>query len=101
MKKRAFFRSHHFVSNSSLGFYEMEPASTRFWFGAPAFDQADVRVPGGVLRIKADGLSEEAKYIQEVTLNGTKLNRGYIEYSEIMAGGDLVFKMGSEPAVWY
>ena len=86
---------------SSLGFYEMEPASTRYWFGAPAFDQADVKVPGGVLRIKADGLSEEAKYIQEVTLNGTKLNRGYIEYSEIMAGGDLVFKMGSEPAVWY
>ena len=86
---------------SSLGFYEMEPASTRFWFGAPAFEKADVTVPGGVLRIKAEGLDASNKYIQEVTLNGKKLDRGYVDYSEIMAGGDLVFKMGDSPAVWY
>ncbi len=86
---------------SSLGFYEPEPASTRFWFGAPAFEKADVTVPGGVLRIKSEGLSSANKYIQEVSLNGQKLDRGYIEYSEIMAGGDLVFKMGPEPVSWY
>ena len=79
----------------------MEPASTRFWFGAPAFEKADITVPGGVLRIKAEGLDESNKYIQEVTLNGKKLDRGYVDYSEIMAGGDLVFKMGDSPAVWY
>ena len=86
---------------SSLGFYEAEPASTRFWFGAPAFDEAEVKVPGGVLKIKSDGLSEANRYIQEVYLNGNKVDKGYIEYSDIMAGGELVFKMGSEPAVWY
>ena len=86
---------------SSLGFYEMEPASTRFWFGAPAFDKAEVKVPGGVLTIVADGLSESNKYIQEVTLDGKKLDRGYIEYSEIMAGGNLVFKMGDTETAWY
>lgn len=86
---------------SSLGFYEMEPASTRFWFGAPAFDKADVKVPGGVLKIKAKGLSATDKYIQSVTLNGRNLDRGYIEYSEIMAGGELVFKMGPEKVAWY
>ena len=86
---------------SSLGFYEAEPASTRFWFGAPAFDEAEVKVPGGVLKIKSEGLSAANKYIQEVSLNGNKVDRGYIEYSEIMAGGELVFKMGSEPVSWY
>ncbi|MBP3270058.1 MAG: GH92 family glycosyl hydrolase [Bacteroidales bacterium] len=86
---------------SSLGFYEMEPASTRFWFGAPAFEEADVKVPGGVLKIKAEGLSSANKYIQGVTLNGSQLDRGYIEYSEIMAGGELVLKMGSEQVAWY
>ena len=86
---------------SALGFYEPEPASTRFWFGAPVFEEADVNVPGGIFKIKADGLSPENKYIQDVTLNGQKLGRGYVEYSEIMAGGDLVFRMGPEPAVWY
>ena len=86
---------------SSRGFYEMEPASTRFWFGAPAFEEADVKVPGGVLKIKAEGLSSANKYIQGVTLNGSQLDRGYIEYSEIMAGGELVLKMGSEQVAWY
>ena len=86
---------------SALGFYEVEPASTRFWFGAPVFAEVDVTVPEGVLKIKAEGLSDVNKYIQEVTLDGESLERGYIEYSEIMAGGELVFKMGPEPTVWY
>lgn len=86
---------------SALGFYEVEPASTRYWFGAPAFEEADVRVPGGYLRIKAEGLSDENRYIQSVTLNGKNLDRGYIEYDEISSGGSLVFKMGPSPAHWY
>ncbi|MBR5660410.1 MAG: GH92 family glycosyl hydrolase [Bacteroidales bacterium] len=86
---------------SSLGFYEMEPASTRYWFGAPAFEEAEIKVPGGVFTVKAKGLSPENKYIQEVSLNGKKLDRGYVEYSEIMAGGDLVFVMGPAQTSWY
>ena len=86
---------------SSLGFYEAEPASTRFWFGAPAFDEAEVKVPGGILKIKAEGLSKENRYIQDVTLDGVPVGKGYIEYQDICKGGELVFKMGSEPAVWY
>ena len=86
---------------SSLGFYEAEPASTRFWFGAPAFDEAEVKVPGGVLKIKSEGLSDTNRYIQDVIFNGKKVDKGYIEYSDIMAGGELVFKMGSGQAVWY
>ena len=86
---------------SSLGFYEAEPASTRFWFGAPAFDEAEVKVPGGILKIKAEGLSKENRYIQDVTLNGVPVGKGYIEYQDICKGGELVFKMGPEPAVWY
>ena len=86
---------------SSFGFYEPEPASTRFWFGAPVFDKAEINVPGGVFSIQAKGLSPENRYIQDVTLNGQKLDRGYIDYSEIMAGGKLVFRMGPKPSVWY
>lgn len=86
---------------SSLGFYEPEPASTRFWFGAPVFEEAELKVPGGMLKITAKGLSAENKYIQDVTLNGQKLDRGYIEYSEIISGGELVLTMGPEPAVWF
>ncbi len=86
---------------SALGFYEIEPASTKYWFGAPVFDEADVKVAGGFFRIKARNLSPDNRYIQSVTLNGRKHKLGYIEYDDIVNGGELVYEMGPEPAVWY
>jgi len=86
---------------SALGFYEIEPASTRYWFGAPAFDEVDLNVAGGTFKIKASGLSDENRYIQSVTLNGSPLVSPYIDYSEIVKGGELVFRMGPERTVWY
>jgi predicted alpha-1,2-mannosidase len=86
---------------SSMGFYEVEPASTRFWFGAPNFEEMWVKVFGGTLHIKAEGLSDTNKYIQSVTFNGKTINKGYIEYTYLASGGDLVFTMGPEPKLWY
>ena len=86
---------------SSMGFYEVEPASTHYWFGAPAFDEIAMKVSGGTFRIKAEGLSGTNRYIRSVTLNGKPLASPFIEYPDIVKGGDLVFKMGAEPAVWY
>ncbi len=86
---------------SALGFYEAEPASTRYWFGAPAFERVDLSVAGGVFRIKAEGLSEVNRYIRSITLNGKPYDKAYIEYSDIVKGGELVYVMGAEPAVWY
>ena len=86
---------------SSLGFYQVEPASTQFWFGAPLFEKAVVKVAGGTFTITAEGLSPENRYIQSVTLNGVPLNRGYIDYTDIYRGGSLVFQMGPDPQTWY
>ena len=86
---------------SSLGFYQSEPATPRFWFGKPAFRSAAVKVPGGLFNVTAENLSEDNKYIQSITLNGDEYNLPYIEYKDIYRGGNLVFKMGSEKKVWY
>ncbi len=86
---------------SSLGFYQAEPAVPRFWFGKPAFDKAQVKVPGGTFTVVADGLSVANKYIQSIKLNGEDYKLPYIEYSDIYRGGELVFEMGAEPKVWY
>ncbi len=86
---------------SSLGFYQVEPASTRFWFGCPAFREAVLNTDGRRFVIKAEGLSEENRYIQSVTLNGHIHSSPFIEYDSVRAGGELVFKMGSAPALWY
>lgn len=83
---------------SSLGFYQVEPASTQFWFGLPRFREASVRVAGGTFQIRCKG---EGPYIQGVTLNGKPYAKGYLEFADITAGGTLVFQMGDAPAVWY
>ena len=79
---------------SGLGFYEVEPASTRFWFGLPLFEKAEVQVSGGTFTVRAEGLSPTRRYIRGVTLNGKPYDKPYIEFADIVAGGELVFTMG-------
>ena len=86
---------------STLGFYQVEQAVPRYWFGAPLFEKAEVKVPGGTFTVIAEGLSAEHPYIQSVKLNGKAYDKGYIEYKDIVAGGELRFEMGAEPARWY
>ncbi len=86
---------------SALGFYEVEPASGRYWFGSPVFDKAEIAVDGGTFTITTEGNSDENRYIQNITLNGKAYTKGYIEHKDIAAGGELVIKMGQEPKVWY
>ena len=87
---------------SALGFYEVEPAGGRYWFGTPLFDRASIALPGGgEFAIEADGLSEANRYIQRVTLNGEPYALPYIAHSDVMSGGVLRLEMGAEPAIWY
>ena len=79
---------------SSLGFYQVEPACPRFWFGAPNLPKAVVKVAGGTFTVTARGLSEEKPYIRGVKLNGKPYDLPYIEYKDIVAGGKLEFTMG-------
>ena len=86
---------------SSLGFYQVEPASARYWFGSPLFDKAEIKVEGGTFRIVAENNSADNRYIQQVTLNGKAYTKGYLEHKDIAAGGEVVLTMGPEPKIWY
>ena len=87
---------------SSLGFYQVEPASARYWFGAPMFDEARIDVGNGrTFIVKTLGNCPDNPYIQSITLNGKAYTKGYIEHEDIAAGGEIVITMGPEPKVWY
>ena len=86
---------------SSFGFYQVEPASTEFWFGAPNFPQMEINVSGGTFSITAEGLSDDNPYIQRIELNGMPYEKGYIDFKDISEGGSLKFIMGPEPVKWY
>lgn len=80
---------------SSLGFYQVEPASGRYWFGSPIFDRAELKVPGGTFTITTVNNSKDNKYIRSVKLNGKPYDKSYIMHSDIINGGELEFTMGA------
>lgn len=86
---------------SAMGFYEVEPAGGRYWFGSPIFDKAEIKVPGGSMKIVAKNNSPENKYIQKVWLNGKAHAKPFITHADLIAGGELKFEMGPTPKIWY
>ena len=84
---------------SAMGFYQVEPGSTRFWFGSPVVDKAEIDAGGRKFTVVANNNSEQNKYIQAITLNGKPYSLPFIDYKDIMSGGKLIFEMGPEPAI--
>lgn len=78
---------------SSLGFYQVEPAGGRYFFGSPLFDEAVLKVAGGEFTVKAVNNSPGNKYIKSVKLNGKPYDRWWIDFRDITAGGVLEFEM--------
>lgn len=83
---------------SSLGLYQSEPASGRFWLGCPMFEKASIKVSGGTFTIRCipatgNELAPGPRYIRRAILNGNELDRLYLTYKEIVAGGHLVVEV--------
>jgi predicted alpha-1,2-mannosidase len=79
---------------SAMGFYPVNPADGKFILGSPALDRAEIRTGiGKTFTIIAENNSVDHVNVSEVFLNGQKLDRNYITYSEIMKGGELRFIM--------
>ena len=82
---------------SSVGLYQVHPAKGEFQFGSPAVRQAVLNVGNGkTFTVVAKDNSPENIYVKSAVLNGQILDRTYITYEEIKAGGTLEFQMSSE-----
>lgn len=55
---------------------------------------------GKEFKVVAEGLSDKNGYIQGVTLNGKDYPYSVLRHKDIMAGGELVLKMGKKPGNW-
>ncbi|MEI7983165.1 MAG: GH92 family glycosyl hydrolase [Bacteroidota bacterium] len=79
---------------SSLGFYPVNPASNEFVLGAPQLRKATLHLANGnSFSIEAKNISSENIYTEKAFLNGTLKKEPFITYQEIMAGGNLVYRM--------
>jgi predicted alpha-1,2-mannosidase len=82
---------------SSIGFYPLNPADGKYWFGTPKFQEVEIELPEGKsFKITSENLSAENIYIKSIELNGSILDGNYITHSEIMNGGNLIFRMGEQ-----
>ena len=79
---------------SAMGFYPVDPVSGNYVFGAPQLPKIVLNLADGkTFTVIAEGLSEENKYVESITLNGKPYTEYYITHEDILKGGTLVFKM--------
>ena len=86
---------------SALGYYQVEPAGARYWFGSPIVQRAELGVKGGTFVIETVNNSDKNIYIKSITLNGQPHNLPYIEHGDVEKGGTLTIEMGDTPVKWY
>jgi predicted alpha-1,2-mannosidase len=83
---------------SVLGFYPVAPGSNQYVIGSPCVNGATINLENGKkFKIVVQNASPKNIYINEVILNGKKINRSYLNHSEIINGGQLIFVMSSTP----
>lgn len=81
---------------SAMGFYQVEPAGGRYYFGSPLLNKATIKVPGGKFEIVAHNNSSKNIYIKSIKLNGKLYKKPYIDHRDIMTGGMLEFFMSNK-----
>ncbi|MBQ6910818.1 MAG: GH92 family glycosyl hydrolase [Bacteroidales bacterium] len=81
---------------AALGLYPVCPGTGEYQLVAPLFKEITVELGNGnTLVIKAD--HPERAYVSDVTLNGAPVQRNFLTYEEIMAGGTLEYKLSARP----
>ena len=84
-----------FIVFSSMGFYPVTPGFPAYNIGSPLFQNIKLNLGNGkFFEIEAQNCSDENKYIQSASLNGTKWNKPWLSHSDIANGGKLVLVMG-------
>jgi predicted alpha-1,2-mannosidase len=83
---------------SAMGLYSVTPGIDQLNISSPVFNKVTITLESGkTFTIIANNNSPTNVYIQSATLNGVPFTHNYIKNSDIMAGGTLVYQMGSTP----
>ncbi|MCM1501328.1 MAG: GH92 family glycosyl hydrolase [Bacteroidales bacterium] len=87
-----------FVVFSMMGFYPVAPGSATYSIGSPVFPEAAMTLSNGrQLRIIANNVSKDNKYIIGATLDGKPWNKPWFSYDDIRDGAVLEFEMSCNP----
>jgi len=84
---------------AALGFYPVNAATGVYVIGSPLVNRCSIHNPGKntTFTIIAENNSAENVFIQNAQLNGKELTRSWFTRNDIVAGGELRFRMGNTP----
>jgi len=86
---------------AAMGLFPVTAGADSYQIGSPFFESVAISQQGGKsFTINADGVSPDDFYIQSASLNGESLDRTWITYDEIAAGGNVTFQMGGKASDW-
>jgi predicted alpha-1,2-mannosidase len=84
---------------AALGFYPVNAATGVYIVGSPIVNRAAIHNPatGKTFEIIAENNSPENIYIESAEMNGREWTRSWLTHAQIVAGGELRFRMSSKP----
>lgn len=86
---------------AALGLFPVTAGSSQYQIGSPFFDSSSIHYTDGrTFTVKAQNVSPDSYYVQSATLNGAAFDNTWLDYSDVLAGGELDFTMGSNPSAW-
>lgn len=81
---------------SAMGFYPVTPGQNTYVIGSPLFGKIRIQLGNGkTFVIKADGVSDENKFIASASLNGKPYDLAYLTQADLAKGGELDLEMSS------
>jgi predicted alpha-1,2-mannosidase len=84
---------------SAMGFYPVCPGTTQYVFGTPLFRKMTVTFENGrKLIIQAPASDKNNYYIHNISLNGVKHTKNWIDHSQLQKGGTLMYDVKKEPS---
>ncbi|KAB8195587.1 glycoside hydrolase family 92 protein [Lysobacter maris] len=87
---------------SAVGLYPLMPGSGELVLHAPRFERIELDLGNGrTLSVRAPGAGGEGpRYPQQVRFNGEPVERVWLDWSRLRAGGELEIELGAEPSDW-
>ncbi len=83
---------------SAMGFYPVCPGANQYVIGTPYFDKMTLHLENGkTMSITAQNCSQNNKYIQSLSINGTPSTKNFFTHNQLMQGGNIQYVMGSTP----
>jgi predicted alpha-1,2-mannosidase len=80
---------------SMLGFYPDCPGEPYYTLTSPVFDHIEIDTANGTITIDAKHPTANHIYINDMTLNGKKLNKYRISHNELINGKNITFKLNN------